>query len=172
MVMSGRATLAGSEYIIYDYTGQDRSKAQRPARPKRGIYLVDHPDQNIANLFMPPKRRPIDEEGTETFAQRLARLRKQRGLSQVEIAGQLGIAQPNISAYERGEARPSLDILIELTRILKVTSDELLGLQASPAQPLVKDRRLLQHLALIERLPKRDKDALLRTIRLYVGRVK
>jgi hypothetical protein len=36
----------------------------------------------------------------------------------------------------------------------------------------VKDRRLLQELSLVEQLPKRDKEALLRTIRMYASKVR
>lgn len=123
---------------------------------------------------MSRKPRPNGDSLTETIAERLVRYRKQRGLTQAQLASLLGIAQPNISSYERGEARPSFDILVQMTQILKVSADQLLGIQTRPhePQPAMTDRRLIQQLALIDKLPKRDKDALLRTIRLYTDRVK
>ena len=126
----------------------------------------------IQRGFMPPRGNTARQLNGETFAERLVRLRKARGLSQVELAHRLNIGQPNISDYERGSARPSIDVLIDLATVLKVTTDELLGLQALQPQPAIKDRRLLQHLLLAQRLPKRDRDALLRTIKMYVERVK
>lgn len=134
--------------------------------------MGETPDSNIEDLFVRHKRLAIKDKDLEPFAQRLVRLRKERGLSQAELAQRLGIAQPNVSDYERGETQPGFDVLVALAHVLKVSADELMGLQSSPPQPIIKDRQLLQHVLLIERLPKRDKEALLRTIRLYVGRVK
>src|SRR5207247_2491036 len=50
------------------------------------------------------KRRTSGTAATpaETVGQRLARLRRERGLTQVELAERLGIAQPIVSDYERG----------------------------------------------------------------------
>lgn len=125
-----------------------------------------------SRLPMPAGRRQLARiPHLDSFATNLVRLRKQRGLSQVELAAKVGIAQPNISDYERGNVCPSLDVFVGLVQALDVSADELLGLEPARA-PLVKDRRLMQHVSLIERLPRRDKDALLRTIRMYVGRVK
>jgi transcriptional regulator with XRE-family HTH domain len=134
--------------------------------------MRQHPVTVIRSAFMPPRANTARTFSGETFAQRLVRFRKQRGLTQLELATQLNIGQPNISDYERGSARPSIDVLIDLAKILNVTTDELLGVQSSRPQPVIKDRRLLQHMQLVERLPKRDRDALLRTIRMYVERVK
>lgn len=115
------------------------------------------------------KRRTPSEEGAESFGHRLARFRKERGLSQVEVAERIGIAQPNLSGYERGEAHPSFEILVQLARVLQVSGDELLGLRPVSPQPVLKDRRLLKHMQQIERLPKRKKDALLVTIKAFLN---
>lgn len=128
---------------------------------------------NSLVAFMPPHRRQIsDPKNQESFADRLIRLRKERGLSQAELAAKLGVSQPNVSGYERGESKPGFDVLYDLARVLGVSSDELLGLEHSPGQPVIKDRQLLQHVLLAQQLPKRDRDALLRTIKIYVERVK
>jgi transcriptional regulator with XRE-family HTH domain len=68
-------------------------------------------------------------EECESLGQRLARLRKERGITQVELALRLGVAQPVVSDYERGELRLHGELIIRLTQILAVSSDELLGLQ-------------------------------------------
>lgn len=118
---------------------------------------------------MPPRRHFIEEQIPEAIGQRIASLRKQRGLSQAELAAQLKLAQPNVSDYERGVARPNIEIVVALTRILRVSADELLGLEPSRRQPIVTDRRLAHYLSLIERLPKRKKDALLLTIKAFLA---
>lgn len=60
-------------------------------------------------------------------ANRLVALRRERGLSQEDLAAQLGISRQAISKWERGEASPDVDNLIGLARFYGVTVDELLG---------------------------------------------
>ena len=60
-------------------------------------------------------------------ANRLVALRRERGLSQEELASQLGVSRQAISKWERGEASPDVDNLIGLARFYGVSVDELLG---------------------------------------------
>ena len=66
---------------------------------------------------------------TIELGNRLAELRKQHGLSQEDLADQLGVSRQAISKWERGEASPDTDNLIELARIYGMSLDELLGLK-------------------------------------------
>ncbi len=66
---------------------------------------------------------------TIELGNRLAELRKQHGLSQEELADQLGVSRQAVSKWERGEASPDTDNLIELSRIYGISLDELLGLK-------------------------------------------
>ena len=50
---------------------------------------------------------------TIELANRLAELRKQKGLSQEELADRLQVSRQAISKWERGEASPDTDNLIE-----------------------------------------------------------
>ena len=100
----------------------------------------------------------------ETIGQRLARIRRERGLTQVELAQRLGLAQPVVYDYERGELRLHGELIVKLSSILGVSAEELLGLKAAPSNGVLKNRRLMRRLQAIERLPRRDQQALLRTI--------
>ena len=64
---------------------------------------------------------------TIELGNRLAELRKKHGLSQEELADQLGVSRQAVSKWERGEASPDTDNLIELARIYGISLDELLG---------------------------------------------
>jgi len=103
-------------------------------------------------------------DAQESIGQRLARLRRERGLTQVEIAERLGVAQPVVSDYERGELRLHGELIIKLTQILGVSAEDILGLAKPRPNGTIKNRRLLRRLQEIERLPKRDQQALMRTI--------
>ena len=114
---------------------------------------------------MPREKDPESgQDKPETIGQRLARLRRERGLTQVELAQRLGVAQPVVSDYERRGLRLQGQLIVKLTDILAVSSEELLGLKKSPSNGSIRIRRLLRRLQEIDKLPRRDQQALLRTI--------
>jgi transcriptional regulator with XRE-family HTH domain len=83
----------------------------------------------------------------------------------------LGVSQPIVSDYERGELRLHGELIVTLADLLGVSTDELLGRAArSPRGTAVKNRRLLRRIQEIDRLPKRDQQALLRTIDAFLTR--
>jgi transcriptional regulator with XRE-family HTH domain len=51
-----------------------------------------------------------------TIGGRLRRLRKERNLTQAELARQIGIQQSDLSRMEKGEYRVSLDNLVKILR--------------------------------------------------------
>lgn len=62
------------------------------------------------------------------IANRLIKLRKENGYSQEQLADALNISRQAISKWERGEASPDTDNLIELAKLYGVSVDYLLGL--------------------------------------------
>ena len=64
-------------------------------------------------------------------ANRLYELRKKNGYSQEELASKLGISRQAISKWERAEASPDTDNLVELAKLYKISLDELLNLDKS-----------------------------------------
>ncbi|MBC8537423.1 helix-turn-helix transcriptional regulator [Christensenellaceae bacterium NSJ-63] len=53
--------------------------------------------------------------------------RKKRGVSQEELAKQIGVKRAVISKYETGKISPRLDMVQKIARALGVSIDELLG---------------------------------------------
>jgi transcriptional regulator with XRE-family HTH domain len=116
------------------------------------------------------KALPV-KTGAESFGARLARIRKERGFTQVELAEKVDMIQALISDYERDKLRPYADVVARFATALDVTSDQLLGIASGEKKNgAALNRRLLRRLQLIDRLPKRDQDALLRTIDAFIGR--
>ena len=60
------------------------------------------------------------------LGQRIARLRRQAGLSQAQLAARLQISPSAMGMYEQGRREPSVDILLRISRELGVTVDHLL----------------------------------------------
>jgi transcriptional regulator with XRE-family HTH domain len=123
--------------------------------------------------FMPPRSRlklpPLDL-GRETLGQRVARLRKDRGYTQVELAEKIGIIQEIVSNYERDRLRMHAEMVARFATALGVTADELLGLKESRTNGGVGKipRRVLRRVELIGGLPMSDQRALLNTIDKFV----
>jgi transcriptional regulator with XRE-family HTH domain len=59
------------------------------------------------------------------FADRLAALRRTKGLTQQQLAERVGLHQSQIHRYESGSSEPSMDALRRLALALGVTTDEL-----------------------------------------------
>ena len=59
------------------------------------------------------------------FPQRLAQLRKDRGLTQQTLAGLVNLHVIQIRRYERGTSQPTLDVIRRLAVALSVSADAL-----------------------------------------------
>jgi transcriptional regulator with XRE-family HTH domain len=115
------------------------------------------------------KLKEVDT-GKETLGQRLARLRKERGLTQKQVAEGTGLIQELVSSYERGKLRLNADMILRFSEILSVSADELLrGSKKEPAstkrQPSIK---LIRRMEQIEELPPYQQRALLMTIDNFI----
>ena len=71
---------------------------------------------------------------------RLHELRIKYGLSQREVATQLGLSPSVVSGYETGERTPSTEVLLALSYLYKCSTDYLLGKEPS-APPTVLDTK-------------------------------
>jgi len=107
----------------------------------------------------------------ETIGERLARLRKERGITQQELAERLDLAQPNVSDYERGILRLHGELIVKIAGILGVSADEILGISPAPrSNGALKNRRILRRLQQLDRLPTRDQQAVLRTLDAFLSK--
>jgi len=60
------------------------------------------------------------------FADRIAKLRVSKGLSQHQLSQLLGVKRSVVSYYESGDRLPSYDVLMEMSRVFNVSTDYLL----------------------------------------------
>ena len=120
-------------------------------------------------LFIMPQKpkaplKPLPFKSSETIGERIARIRKHRGLSQSELAEKIGIEKTLVSDYERGKIRMYDELVIRFALALRVSSDELLGIknqaQHSPAVSL----RLMRRLATIDKFPESTKKHIIRLL--------
>ena len=92
------------------------------------------------------------------FSETLSALRKGRGISQREAAGELGISQALLSHYENGAREPGLRFVCKACDYYGVTADYILGRSAHPGDVSVREIRAF--LAQLRELTERAENAL------------
>jgi transcriptional regulator with XRE-family HTH domain len=103
-----------------------------------------------------PATVAISDDDRAFFTQlgtRITRLRKAQGITQVQLAGQLGVSQQTVTAYESGNRRVPISHLPRLAALLGTSIEELIGEQPKAAKrgPTPK---LQQQLEQVQSLPK------------------
>ena len=95
----------------------------------------------------------------ETFGQRFSRLRKQRGLTQEELGEKFGISGQAISKWENDASMPDISILPELSDVLGVSLNELLGKEEPVTRIVpVEERKNTDDMVLRVRVDSADGD--------------
>ncbi len=117
------------------------------------------------------KRGVATKEGLDTIAQRLVRLRKERGITQAQMATLLGVSQPVVSDYERGALRLHGELILKVAEILGVSADELLGRDEHADQRKKRGRQsqLEKQLTAIADLPRKEQQQLLAVVEAFIS---
>ena len=55
------------------------------------------------------------------FAKNLRKERKNRGMTQIELAGKVGVSQTTVSQWESTEKYPTLDKIYDIANALKIS---------------------------------------------------
>lgn len=97
----------------------------------------------------------------ESVGQRLARIRKERGYTQVEVAKKIGTIQGIVSDYENDKMRLSADMAVRFALALDVSTDELLHPRVNKQAGKRHSRKVLRRMEEIEKLPPRQQAVVL-----------
>ena len=62
------------------------------------------------------------------FSEKLFELRRQKGMSQEDLADKLNVSRQTISKWETGSTTPEMEKLIEMSKLFEITIDELVGI--------------------------------------------
>lgn len=94
---------------------------------------------------------PIDL-GDETIGQRIARIRKDKGLTQQELAERIGTARSLVSDYERGRLRMYDEMVARFAMALETTTDDIIGFNQEKEKETVS-LRYTKRIKRLEKLP-------------------
>lgn len=119
----------------------------------------------LTSLSMP--KQNFDE--LPDFGKRLVNLRKSAGYTQVELAKEIEVSQRMVSYYESQSEFPPSSLLPKLSKILGVTSDELLGITKLKKQHK-PDTRLQRRMQQVEKLSTVSKRQIMQLLDTFIER--
>lgn len=103
---------------------------------------------------------------------RIAQLRKEQGITQVQLAGQLGVSQQTITAYEVGRRRIQVSALPVIAQALGVTVEALVAETPKPGKrgPAPKLQQQLERLQTLPKAKQRMVSEVLDSLLAQAGR--
>lgn len=110
---------------------------------------------------------PEEKTFFQKLGQRIATLRNERGLTQVQLADFLGYSQQQILSFEKGRRRVPASALPDLSKALGVSVEELLGTgdtHSAKRGPTPKIQRQLEQLSQLPRSQQRFVSQMLDTV--------
>ena len=75
---------------------------------------------------------------------KLLKLRKEKGLSQEEVADRLNVSRQTISKWETGQSTPDFDKIIPICELYEISSDELLT--GKKKEEIIKEEKEHEHM--------------------------
>lgn len=106
---------------------------------------------------------------------RLAVLRQQAGLTQVELANLIGEKQQTIAYWERSSRPPRSDALPKLARVLGVQLEDLVkssGAVPEPSPKIGPTGRVQKLFTEVARLPRRQQDKIIEFVSAFIDQHK
>ena len=81
------------------------------------------------------------------ISEKIRTLRKSKGMSQEELAGQVNISRQAVSRWENGTALPDADNIVQLSKLFGVTTDYLLmdSYESDEDSPKIKENNKILH---------------------------
>ncbi len=80
----------------------------------------------------------------KTLGTMIAELRKQQGMTQLELAEKMGVTDKAVSKWERDLSCPDINSLPNLAEILGVSVDELMQIKKAAAEPVSKATEIME----------------------------
>ena len=102
-----------------------------------------------------------------SFGKRLQEARKQKGLSQEELANHLNTKAPVIGRYEREEMKPSIEVAAKLSELLEVSLDYLVG-----NTDIQVDKVVLKRVLEISKFSDEDKEHIFAVLDAFIAKRK
>ena len=110
--------------------------------------------------------RPPSKDAPD-FGKRLAEARKQRRLTQRQLAAVLGVNQKMIEYYERRASNVTAEVIKKIANAFGMSADELLGIKSKRSKPGPKSK-LQTQVEQLERLPLSKQQAIIQVLDMAI----
>jgi transcriptional regulator with XRE-family HTH domain len=128
-----------------------------------------HQDAVEERLAMSKRKVRLNQKG-ESFGDRLARLRQAAGLSQRDLAAEVGISQRMVAYYEKETGHPPTHLFPLLAKALHISADQLLGLEREKENGRTRDNRLWRRFSQVEKLPSPQRKQIVQILDTFLER--
>jgi len=102
------------------------------------------------------------------FGNKVAQLRKEKDISRDELGKKIGTSGAIMGRYERGDMKPSIEIAAKIADALDVSLDYLVGISSE----MVKDKKMINRLEDIKKLPEKEREKIFDYIDLVIRDLK
>jgi len=109
------------------------------------------------------KPRQTPDNRLTAIGKSIQSIRKRRGFTQKELGEKIGLTREAIASYEAGRSHLMIITLLDMAAVLRVTVNEILGLERQTAEITIT-RRWAKRMDIIESLPESIKKHILRTL--------
>ena len=75
----------------------------------------------------------------QTFGEKVASLRKEHGMTQLQLAEQMGVTDKAVSKWERNLSLPDVNSIPKLAEILGVSVDDLMQVESTKKEEQLED---------------------------------
>lgn len=131
----------------------------------QAIYAVS--SNNPYSPGMPGGRPPKLERSP--FGERLCAIRQQRGYSQTQLAEMIGVTQQAYAGWERSTVALRPQDIARLAEALKVSTDELLGLEAKPKRKSGPVGKAQQVFETVSKLPRHQQQKIVDVVQTLIA---
>jgi len=100
-----------------------------------------------------------------TLGEKVTKLRKEKKLSQIDVANAIGVSRDAISKYERGDIVPSVENAKKMADVLDVSLDYLVS-QEERQEAI--DNKMIQRIKEIQKLSENDQLNIISVIDAFV----
>ncbi len=114
----------------------------------------------------------LNKSKKQTFlpnlSKKLKQARKQKGLTQGQLAQKIGADIQRVSKYERGILIPTTEIMVKISNALDVSLDYLLKDDKNRVTGKVKDTELVDQFVQVDALPDQDRHMLKALLEAFI----
>ena len=104
------------------------------------------------------------------LGEKITLLRKEKNLTQIDLAKKLGIKHPSLNAWEKNKKTPTIPLLKKLSQIFDISVDTLIFDEKDIEHLTSQEKNIISQIKQFEHLDDKGKEAVLNMINLLTAK--